>query len=391
MPIGYYLVVGDKTSCGGIILAGELTNKLMGKPLAREGDLVTCGVERSKVFTVSGGIPHDQVNGKKLAGTLHSRSSCPCQARFIASTTAKTYLKPSSIESLTLQAEPATATPEKGKKPLSDFARQHDIDAGDLVYGLAKAREILITKTYPEFLTDEYPAALMMDFYTNQISRTVTYSNDLEPLLELYSKKKLHAIASSLQVPDNLDEIVKFDPRSDYFPLWDNYFATGKRKPKFDVANIYKDNSDPKKWGKDIYCGLYCEHFEELGFLPSLMAKRSSKLGLEMTADEQATHKVHFILDRLDLKKVVSKQGNYGQSVTASELRYVYRNYERLLGRLFFYRNGNNVPPPWLSDPGLWSEYIDHYDRKKKKQSYLTRIKLFFKGKPVNSSLPSTS
>ncbi|RKF66467.1 polymorphic toxin type 44 domain-containing protein [Rahnella variigena] len=84
MAKGYYLVLGDKTTCGGKILGGEPTHTIMGKPVAREQEPVTCG-QHPGIYKIIGHIPGDSIMGRKFAGSLHSKSSCPCQARFVPS------------------------------------------------------------------------------------------------------------------------------------------------------------------------------------------------------------------------------------------------------------------------------------------------------------------
>lgn len=84
MAIGYFLRVGDKTTCGGQILTGDPTLSWYGVAGAREGDLVSCG-EHSGRFHIIGGCNSVWDNGRKVAGTLESISSCPCRARFINS------------------------------------------------------------------------------------------------------------------------------------------------------------------------------------------------------------------------------------------------------------------------------------------------------------------
>lgn len=90
MTIGYYLVVEDETTCGGIILEGDFTHTLFGRAVAREEDRVSCG-KHPGTYIIVGHIPHDTINGRKFAGTLHSRSSCPCNAEFIPSMVNDTY------------------------------------------------------------------------------------------------------------------------------------------------------------------------------------------------------------------------------------------------------------------------------------------------------------
>ncbi|MDU6687008.1 MAG: DUF2235 domain-containing protein [Enterobacteriaceae bacterium] len=90
MAIGYFLVRGDKTTCGGVIIEGADDHTIMGIPQAREFDSVTCG-RYSGVYKITGGVPETFLHNKMMAGTLHSMSSCPCRSRFIASQLNDTY------------------------------------------------------------------------------------------------------------------------------------------------------------------------------------------------------------------------------------------------------------------------------------------------------------
>ncbi|HHR6501293.1 TPA: PAAR domain-containing protein [Providencia alcalifaciens] len=84
MAIGYFLRVGDRTTCGGQILTGDNTFMFYGVAAAREGDMVTCG-KHSGTYQILGGISNVWGNGRKMAGTLDSFSSCPCKSRIINS------------------------------------------------------------------------------------------------------------------------------------------------------------------------------------------------------------------------------------------------------------------------------------------------------------------
>lgn len=89
MSIGYWIVKGDKTSCGGSVLSGDPTVKIGTPPcfVARKGDAVSCGVHAGK-FHIMGGHPGElSLGGIQQASTLYSRSSCPCNAFFIPSQT----------------------------------------------------------------------------------------------------------------------------------------------------------------------------------------------------------------------------------------------------------------------------------------------------------------
>lgn len=80
--MGFYLRVGDATTCGGKILTGDETLSWYGVAGAREGDAVSCG-RHPGAYRILGGTPDTRDEGRRLAGTLDSVSSCPCCARFI--------------------------------------------------------------------------------------------------------------------------------------------------------------------------------------------------------------------------------------------------------------------------------------------------------------------
>lgn len=84
MSTGYWIIKGDKTSCGGSVLEGSTKKRFAGHPVALNGHQVSCG-QHPGVFHIAGGHPGDIVNGIAAASTLYSRSTCPCQARFIPS------------------------------------------------------------------------------------------------------------------------------------------------------------------------------------------------------------------------------------------------------------------------------------------------------------------
>lgn len=84
MAIGHFLFSGDKTACVGKILEGCPDHQFFDKDMACEGHQVTCGKHAGR-FRIVGGLDSDDIHGKRVAGTLHSRSSCPCKSRFIPS------------------------------------------------------------------------------------------------------------------------------------------------------------------------------------------------------------------------------------------------------------------------------------------------------------------
>ena len=84
MAIGHFLFRGDKTACGGRIIEGCTDHQFFDKDMACEGHKVTCGKHAGR-FRIAGGLENQDIHGKRVAGTLHSRSSCHCKSRFIPS------------------------------------------------------------------------------------------------------------------------------------------------------------------------------------------------------------------------------------------------------------------------------------------------------------------
>jgi len=82
MSVGYFLRVGDSTTCGGKILTGDSTFQWYGVSAAREGDMVNCG-KHPGTYKILGGAADTFDGGQALAGSLDSFSSCPCHAKFI--------------------------------------------------------------------------------------------------------------------------------------------------------------------------------------------------------------------------------------------------------------------------------------------------------------------
>ncbi|UBM27366.1 RHS repeat protein [Pseudomonas sp. p1(2021b)] len=117
-----------------------------------------------------------------------------------------------------------------------------------------------------------------------------------------------------------------------------------KGHPRYNVRN----QSDAKRlkctYSKDVHVGLW---------------KRTSKAGLEFQLLVRKAP-VHFLMDGLEINEIVSKQGGGGQSVTASELRWLYRRRELLdvKGNVFFYRGGKKISHAEVFGDPQWQRYI---------------------------------
>ncbi len=87
---------------------------------------------------------------------------------------------------------------------------------------------------------------------------------------------------------------------------------------------------------------------------PHKLISRASKAGLATLLNSESTDVIHFMLDELDMDQVVMKTR---PSATSSELRYLFRNREKLADKVLFYRNNTLVDAPWRSDRAGWERY----------------------------------
>lgn len=114
--MGYFIRRGDKTTCGGVVLDGHPSFRMHGIPVAREGDPVTCGKD-GKRYVIAGGIQNFMAKGR-VAGTLDSFSTCPCQARLIHSLPSATYQSASNpAPSAAVSPSPAASTVSQVRPP----------------------------------------------------------------------------------------------------------------------------------------------------------------------------------------------------------------------------------------------------------------------------------
>lgn len=73
------IVVGDSTSHGGSVLTGQQNFRINGKPVACEGDTVSCPQEyHPPVSTISNGSSLFTINGRRVA-TEDSVGGCGCK------------------------------------------------------------------------------------------------------------------------------------------------------------------------------------------------------------------------------------------------------------------------------------------------------------------------
>jgi len=122
---------------------------------------------------------------------------------------------------------------------------------------------------------------------------------------------------------------------------------------------------DPMKVMKNVDVLESAEARAYAGLYTAL--RRGCKFGLGMVATETIYKdaKVHFILDNIDMITVCGKRAEPVLKVqienkiktepgTCAELRYAYRNWGALKGKVLFYVNLEQVEAPWDED---WSKF----------------------------------
>ncbi|BAU72894.1 S-type pyocin domain-containing protein [Metapseudomonas furukawaii] len=131
MAVGYFIRKGDRTTCGGVVLDGHPSFRMHGIPVAREGDPVTCGKDGQR-YVIAGGIQHFMAKGR-VAGTLDSFSTCPCNARLIHSLPSATYKSAPSpgAASTPFPAVPAGHARQSLSRPPERASLAENVSAGN--------------------------------------------------------------------------------------------------------------------------------------------------------------------------------------------------------------------------------------------------------------------
>nr|WP_304187658.1 PAAR domain-containing protein [Hafnia alvei] len=173
---GYFIRVGDKTSCGGTVRGGNPNYNMHGRAASRHGDLVTCGKD-GKTYRIIGGIPGMLDNNVQLAGTLDSISSCPCRAKLLSSLSSATYEKTSRAEAR-MAAVPQSDAPtqyaqaaKSHSQPLiaPEASSREPVDAGFCVLPLPSS-----VNSYEQFLFISPPEG------TKELYRSLNGSGDVK-------------------------------------------------------------------------------------------------------------------------------------------------------------------------------------------------------------------
>lgn len=298
MAKGYYLGVGDQTTCGGVIIEGDDTHILMGKAVAREQDRVTCG-KHPGIYIIVGHIPGDSIHGRKFAGTLNSQSNCPCKAWFIPSLVNDTYDFSSMITGGSNEQQTQTSGTQQDKKkpeplipPVRIFETKRKMDdyaAKDMRYG-DMTEEVLKKKFH---LTDVSTRVNPYTTVNHQASAKILFDEfrDLSDAFSFYGEYKGVIRNMITHMEKNTGK-----PYSD--PLLDKALTEQILNDKSEssslvlIERVLSDNID---WGEQLYPLIDKEKIYESIALNSSLPKFNDYIdrinGLVITVhDTWSTH-----------------------------------------------------------------------------------------------------
>lgn len=134
------------------------------------------------------------------------------------------------------------------------------------------------------------------------------------------------------------------DEGKKHWPLWENYFRGTQMNQKNELKTIYQEVFNKNK---DIY-------------FHNWHVKRGCKIGLDIAMEKQDM-KIYYCLDGINIKLVLNENDRDDddgrKSYTSIELRYIYRNWEKLRGKVIFISQGEKVKAPWEQEPEVWQAY----------------------------------
>ena len=274
------------------------------------------------------------------------------------SITKKTSSFATSIGELTNSLETIKSQNKKPQKIIKgeslslcdEFEKNYKI--GDLIYGMHEQR-VKYMNDY-KFNEKQYSTGLTIDKYNAELEKKC-YGIILSDAFEIIIDSMREPQKSDVEIENaknllsnNFKELFTKDikkpltnPKVQYHHM-DTYLSLEENN-KYSSANLYK---------KHIY------NQEGYLYFDNRFNKMKCKSGLEMAVIDPKVV-IHFLLDGIDMDRVIDKI----RGITGSELRFAYRNKERLAGKIFFYEKGKQVAPPWEQDPTLWDNYKPKSDQ----------------------------
>jgi thiamine pyrophosphokinase len=249
----------------------------------------------------------------------------------------------------------------------------------DLVYGVTAQRDVYIDR----FIIDKAAEALRE--YQNS---PADFDSDEETTQEYWTKLTQR---SKIFVNAYNDPIIKTDFSQPVLaipqpPLGERVYVNKlTQHPKLapqgtkgaTMSSLSKGDSSKAGTDKAALGGAEKADLEGL-----LAIRRACKFGIEFAVTSHYK-KVHYVLDAITMTDVLNKttfplySGKDGVPITTSELRFLFRNWNRFkgTGRVVFYSGFNAVQPPWeTGNFDGWAAYALHLIEKAKYNVNATAI-----------------
>jgi hypothetical protein len=208
---------------------------------------------------------------------------------------------------------------------------------GDLVYGLAGPRDDYFyaysSFTHAMYYLEEYGVPIVIDTFTLPYELKARYRDTLTDRQKLCANNKLIGEFMHFLGAHSSEKYRHLLTSSPHDPQPSNGLS----------------GSTPSWWAAEAR--------------EDKMTSRKCKAGLAWMA-AKGGH-VHFVLDGINISKVIHKAYSHGNSFTATELRWVYRNrFRQEVQRCVqFWNNGQPVVPPWETVEGktAWQNYSPNF------------------------------
>lgn len=213
---------------------------------------------------------------------------------------------------------------------MNELERNFVIGRGDLIYGFEEGRDLYIDNSPKLSAAAILGTWIVANSFNN--NTILSFSQFYTPASQAPSDEtQILQIAAALKNMGKEEEGLPF-VRELY-----------RRYPPSEVAAL--EANDLKKTGDS-------HNFK--------MIRRSCKFGIEyVAAILDGNAKIHFVLDGMpDESAIIGKKKYQGRvPITVSELRYVFRNWERLKHRIIFYKSLREHFAPWETNPSGWKAY----------------------------------
>jgi insecticidal toxin complex protein TccC len=259
-----------------------------------------------------------------------------------------------------VQSNPVSFKDDDGRQ--SDFSKYYKPEQGDLIFGLAKVLD-------QGYLSWRAALTGRGDYLAKYLDGDdiARLEKGLDPLRHSYSSIRDSTRRLALSSPGTNDngssnrfwegqyssvaELVFRKEGKYYENIKTRYGGVASTAANKQFSENYADAFSSGHYSVRKTFEKYVDADDKFG---QKLISRASKAGLSTILNSGRTDVIHFTLDGLDMEQVVMKTR---PSATSSELRYLFRNREKLADKVLFYRKNMLVDAPWRTDRAEWSRY----------------------------------